>query len=87
MYARQRYCPDVARARTHLTLRGVSWTEYDIEADAEAHRQIQARTGQSRVPTLIIGDEVLIEPTETELDDALITSGLLAAGSVMTSAT
>lgn len=30
MYARERFCPDVARSRAHLTKLDIAWTEYDI---------------------------------------------------------
>jgi glutaredoxin len=82
MYARERYCPDVERTRTRLTALDLAWTEHDIEGDSEAATTVQALTGQRRVPTLLIGDTVLVEPSDTELDDALAKAGLIHATAV-----
>lgn len=77
MYARQRYCPDVERARSRLTALELPWAEHDIEADGEAAALVQALTGRRRVPTLVIGDTVLVEPSDAELDAALADTGLI----------
>ncbi len=78
MYARERYCPDVERARARLAAHELTWIEHDIDADPDADALVQAVTGQRRVPTLIIGDSVLVEPSEQELDAALARAGLIA---------
>ena len=75
MYARERFCPDVTRARHHLTELGLTWTEYDVEADPEAREAAFKVSGRNNVPTLVIGDRVLVEPSTAELDDALIAAG------------
>jgi glutaredoxin len=77
MYARERYCPDVARARARLSHHALSWTEHDIESDDSAAAQVQALTGQRRVPTIVIGTSVLVEPSDAELDAALAAAGIL----------
>ena len=79
MYARERYCPDVDRARTRLTALDLTWTEHDIEADSEAAKVVQTLTGQRRVPTLVIGDTVLVEPSDAQLDATLTEAGLIGA--------
>lgn len=75
MYARERFCPDVKRSRDRLAELGLPWTEHDIEADADATTAVEELTGQRKVPTLVIGDTVLIEPSNRELDDALQGAG------------
>ena len=75
MYARERFCPDVARTRGRLEELGLTWTEHDIEADAGAARLVQALTGQRRVPTLVVGSAVLVEPTNDQLDATLRNAG------------
>lgn len=75
MYARERYCPDVARARTRLTELGLTWIECDVEADPEAKERMVALTGRPNVPTVLIGDRVLVEPSVEEIDDALEAAG------------
>lgn len=71
MYARERFCPDVTRARIRLERLGIEWTEYDIEADEERKQEMIALTGRANVPTLVIGNTILIEPSAKEIDTAL----------------
>lgn len=71
MYARERFCPDVTRARLRLERLGIEWTEYDVEADEERKHEMTALTGRSNVPTLVIGNTILIEPSVREIDAAL----------------
>ncbi len=71
MYARERFCPDVTRARLRLERLGVEWTEYDVEADDERKQEMMQLTGRPNVPTLVIGNTILIEPSAKEIDQAL----------------
>jgi glutaredoxin len=75
MYARERFCPDVTRARLRLTDLGLTWTEFDVEADPAARDAAFKASGRSNVPTLVIGDQVLVEPSNAELDRALVAAG------------
>ena len=75
VYARERYCPDVERTRAWLTALDLSWIEHDIEADADAAATVEAMTGKRRVPTVVIGEEILVEPMNDELDAALAAVG------------
>lgn len=75
MYARQRFCPDVTRARLHLTELGLPWTEYDVEADPAAAAESRRISGRGNVPTLVIGERVLVEPSNADLDAALVAAG------------
>ena len=77
MYARERYCPDVERARARLRHHALRWTEHDIESDDSAAAQVRALTGQRRVPTVVIGSSILVEPSDTQLDAALVAAGIL----------
>lgn len=79
MYARERFCPDVNRARTRLTELGLTWTEHNVEADEQARDRMVSITGRTNVPALIIGSMVLVEPTRDEIDVALDRAGLLPA--------
>lgn len=74
-YGRTRFCPDVARSRARLTELGIEWNEFDIESDEEAAQRAEALTGFRRVPTIVIGNTVLVEPTNTALDAALESAG------------
>ena len=75
MYARERFCPDVTRTRLHLTELGLEWTEFDVEADPAARDAAFKASGRNNVPTLVIGDRVLVEPSNADLDDALVAAG------------
>lgn len=71
MYARERFCPDVTRARLRLERLGVEWTEFDVEADDDRKQEMVALTGRPNVPTLLIGNTILIEPSVKDIDSAL----------------
>lgn len=75
MFARERFCPDVTRARGRLTDLGIGWTEFDIETDEVASAETERLTGRRSVPTLIIGERILVEPSNAVLDGALIAAG------------
>lgn len=71
VYARERWCPDVERTRGRLGALGLPWIEHDVEADPEAAATVERLTGRLRVPTVVIGENVLVEPDDRELDDVL----------------
>lgn len=75
MYGRQTFCPDVARSRLRLEELGYEWTEYDVENDPQRQREVLEMTGRVKVPTLVIGERVVVEPSVGQLDDALIAAG------------
>lgn len=75
MYARERFCPDVTRARTRLEHHGIAWIEFDVEADANRRTEMEGFTGRPNVPQVHIGERILIEPSVDEIDDALTAAG------------
>lgn len=75
MYARERFCPDVTRARTRLEHHGIEWTEFDVESDDDKKAEMVALAGKPNVPQVVIGQRVLIEPSVEEIDDALLAAG------------
>jgi glutaredoxin len=75
MYARERFCPDVTRARLRLEELGYEWTEYDIESDEARKAEMVAISGRPNVPTLLIGKSILVEPSVAEIDEALTGAG------------
>lgn len=68
-------CSDAARASSHLRQRGLSWEEINIDADPDAEAQVIAWTGRAATPTLWIGDTMLVEPDDAEIDAALAENG------------
>lgn len=83
MYARTRFCPDVTRSRERLTELDLAWQEFDIEADEEAAQRAEELAGRRAVPTIVIGNTVLVEPTNDELDAALTDAGYSLEKSVV----
>jgi glutaredoxin len=75
MYARERFCPDVTRARLRLEELGYEWTEYDVESDESRKQEMMVLTGRPNVPTLLIGKSILVEPSVEEIDNALVQAG------------
>lgn len=75
MYSRTRPCPDCTRSRARLTELNLKWEEFDIEADLEAARRTEELTGRRNVPTIVIGNAILVEPSNDELDAALTEAG------------
>jgi mycoredoxin len=66
------WCPDCTRSRRVLQQMGVKFQEIDIESVKGAEQEMRSRNGGSgKVPTILIDDIVLIEPTDNELRDAL----------------
>jgi glutaredoxin 3 len=50
------WCPYCARARQLLDDKGVAFEEIDVEATAEARREMTARSGRGTVPQIFIGE-------------------------------
>ena len=48
-------CPYTTEWREHLLWNGVAFTEYDIEADADARARLVSLTGGAAVPVLVEG--------------------------------
>jgi len=46
-------CPYTTELREHLLWNGVAFTEYDVEADADARARLVSLTGRSAVPVLV----------------------------------
>lgn len=66
------WCPDCSRSRRVLQRLGVAFTEIDVERVEGAEDEMRRRNGGSgKVPTILVGDQVLIEPTDAELERAL----------------
>lgn len=80
MYARQTFCPDVARSRMRRTDPGLVWTGIDVEDNFERQQEMTQYSGELNVPTLVIGDLVLVDPSNDMLDKALDAAGYTLDG-------
>ena len=66
------WCPDCTRSRRVLQQTGVPFVEIDIEEIEGAENAMRALNGGSgKVPTVLVGERILIEPSDQELRCAL----------------
>lgn len=66
------------RALTHLKQLGVEYEYTNIDQDREAAQWVAAQNdGKEKKPTIDIDGQVLSEPSNRELDQALQAKGLL----------
>jgi len=73
-----RWCAMSQMVRRHLDRLGIPYRYIDLEADPAAASQVRWLTGgYLSHPTVVLGGEVLVEPTINELDWALERAGLL----------
>jgi mycoredoxin len=66
------WCPDCHRAKMYLSQWGVKFDEVNIEDTPGAAEQVMAwANGKRVVPTILVGDRVMVNPRMRELADAL----------------
>jgi mycoredoxin len=67
-----RWCGHSQQVRRFLERMGIPYRYIDLETNPDAVRRLQWLTGGSAShPTVVIGDEVLVEPSLAELQEAL----------------
>jgi mycoredoxin len=72
------WCGDTQRTRRHLDSLGVVYQYINVEQDQQASEWVkQQNDGKERKPTVKIGEQVLAEPSDQELEHALRQEGLL----------
>jgi glutaredoxin len=72
------WCGDTQRTRRHLDSLGVPYQYINVEQDQQASAWVkQQNDGKERKPTVKIGAQVLAEPSDPELEQALRQEGLL----------
>ncbi len=66
------WCPDCHRAKRFLAERGVEFSEVNIERTPGAAEQVMAwANGKRVVPTITVGDRVLVNPKMRDLAEAI----------------
>jgi glutaredoxin len=72
------WCGDTQRTRRHLDSLGVAYQYINVEQDQQASAWVkQQNEGKERKPTVKIGEQVLAEPSDQALEQALQQEGLL----------
>ena len=70
-------CAISQMVRRWLDRRGIPYQYVDVERNPEARRRLEWLTGgRVRSPTVVIGDDVLVQPTIQELEWAIRRSRL-----------
>jgi len=54
------WCPDCRRLKQHLEGYGVEYREIDIDADAEAAKHLQAKTGRTAIPYVEVDGRCMV---------------------------
>lgn len=73
------WCASCAMAKRYLQKKGITYEEIDIETVPGAAEIVMGLArGYKTVPTIIIGETVVIDWNRRALDDALTTEGLLS---------
>jgi mycoredoxin len=74
------WCGDCRRAKRLLERLNLPYRYIDVEHDPAMAERAQRIGGSKRIPVVILPDErVLVEPSDPELQDALVASGAAAA--------
>ena len=72
------WCEDTAATCNNLDSLGVQYEYVDVETDAKAQAWIKEQNGgKQQTPTVDINGQILIEPDERELEEALRGTGLM----------
>lgn len=66
------WCEDTRKTRDYLDRVGVSYQYIDVDADPLAKEWVvQQNGGKQKTPTVVIDDQILIEPENADLENAL----------------
>jgi mycoredoxin len=68
------WCHDTQRTRQYLDSLGLAYEYHDVDRDPVADAFVRERNGGvQRLPTVDLGEKILIVPDNDELDEALQT--------------
>jgi glutaredoxin len=66
------WCEDTQETRDYLDRSGVTYEYLDVDTDPVAKDYVVKHNGgKQRTPTVIIDDQVLVEPENADLENAL----------------
>ncbi len=64
-------CPHCRSAKDYLSRKGVNWREYDVSRDQDALHRMLSFTGRAAVPTIRVGNAVLVGFDAAKLDQMI----------------
>ena len=71
------WCPKTKRTLAHLKERGIDFAYIDIDKDEKAAQWVAEHAGgKEKKPTLDVEGEVLVTPSNGQLDQALAAKGI-----------
>jgi mycoredoxin len=72
------WCEDTQASRNHLDMLGVPYQYINIEQDPASQEWVkQQNGGKQKTPTIKIGGQILVEPSEPELEKAVRAAGVM----------
>jgi glutaredoxin len=73
------WCGDTKRALNYLDNLEIDYQYINVEQNKEASEWVKRQNGgKERKPTIIVGEQVLTVPNESELDSALREQGVIS---------
>lgn len=73
------WCPDCRAAKTYLNNRKIAYEYYNIDNSAEKLAEMLMLTNDKKIiPTIVIGENIMQEPSLMQLDEALQAQNVLA---------
>ena len=64
-------CPVCRRVKSFLEENSVEYRNIDVSADKEKANEMMEKSGQMGVPVVVIGGDVLVQPSNEQLKKAL----------------
>ncbi len=70
------WCEDTQTTRDYLDRIGVTYEYLDVDADPQAKQWVVDHNGgKQKTPTVVIGEQILVEPKNEALETALHRAG------------
>ena len=64
-------CPMCKRAKAYLTEKGISYQDIDVAASREVAHEMVQKSGQMRVPVILVDDELVVGFNQPKLDELM----------------
>ncbi len=64
-------CPWCNKAKSYLAKKGIPFAEYNVAQDANKYTEMVSRSGQTGVPVITIGNQVIVGFDQKKIDELL----------------